>query len=157
TVVYQTEIIEKPRWWQIFARPQTKIVSRTRNIQPGVAVAEARREHAILNKIFEIKISLFNRLDRLCLNLDRLRQSLDHPRAIECQSIFNIDLVDDELAEKFYSSADEYQHRESHIEQFVHSPEFIRFMSELTTYPDGAPELYLLDYCRRCFQFVEGF
>jgi len=156
TVVYQTQFIEKPRWWQVFATPKTKIVDCTRSVEPGVALTEARREHANLHHILEIMIALFNRLDKICLNLDRLKQSLDKPGRIEFQSIFNVDLVNDDLAQKFYSSS-EYQQKASHIEQFDHSPEFISFRSELSCYPDGTPDRHLFDYCKRCVQFVEGF
>lgn len=156
TVVYQTEFIERPRWWQVFATPQTKIVEGTRSVKPGVALTEAHREHAMLNRILEIMIALFNRLDKICLNLDRLQHSLNKPDRVEFQSIFNVDLINDDLAREFYSSS-EYQEKDSHIEQFVHSPEFISFRSELSRYPDGTPERYLFDYCKRCVQFVEGF
>ena len=155
TVVYKEEIVEQPRWWQLFRKPQTRTINRTQSLDPGMVLAEARREHSILTRILEIKIALYNRLDGLCLNLDRLKQSLERPTLIESQSIFNVDLVNDNLAQQYYSSA-EYQDKDAHITQFIYSPEFNRFRTELSSYPAGVPEVYLFHYCKRCFQFIES-
>ena len=157
TITYEEEVYEEARWWQVFNRKrQPTIVTRARTVPPAETLREAFQEYSVMSKVLDIHSALFARLDMACVNIDIMKESLAPPPRVKSHSIFDLDLVDDDLIEKFYRS-EEYNNREEDINEFVHSEEFTKFKNELFSYPGGTPGRRLFDYCERCFHFVSGY
>jgi hypothetical protein len=159
TITYQEEAYEKAKWWQFFGGGKRRpiVVMRTQTVQPIEVLRDALREYSVMSKVLDIHSALFARLDMACINLDLMKESLTPPPPqANSHSIFDLDLVDEELIEKFYRSA-EYNNRDEDIKEFVRSDEFKKFKGELFSYPEGAPGRYLFDYCERRFHFITAY
>ncbi len=147
---------EEPRnWWQIltFRKPKQVERIRFRSVAASTAAESKLIEHSQLTRNLELHCALFTRLEAALINLGLFKE---RSLALSDQlslSVFAHELVDDELASRFYHSP-EYARRDSDISGFVSAPEFKSFMNELFLYPGGDPVRYLNQYCRRCFDFV---
>src|SRR6185312_7088899 len=158
TETYQEEIPQQAKWWQFGAKPKPPIfVQHSRVVDTGKALNGLIREYSLLSAVLDIHVALFARLDMASINLELMsKHQPTRESNAECQSIFDLDLVDDDLIENFYRFS--YQARgDESLREFLESDQFRLFKNELFSYPEGQPLRHLLAYCSSCFQFIANY
>lgn len=109
-----------------------------------------KAEYAEKNKRQNIHVALFTHLDLGWANIDSLRSSVAAPVLRRERTVFDIDIIDDGLARKFYD--EEYKTRDADITAFtdeghlteIHQSVFSMFSFKLTH--------FVRKYCYGCFE-----
>lgn len=149
---------ERRNWWQILTFRKPKLVTRQRfrSVAASKAAKDKLIEYSRLTENLELHCALFTRLEAALVNLDLFKKPRLPVVDPSLSNLFAHDLVDDELAKRFYQSP-QYTKRDTDIGGFVSAPEFKRFMNELFSYPGGDPVRHLNEYCVNCFGFVHDY
>jgi hypothetical protein len=106
-------------------------------------------------KVQNIHLALFTYLDLAHANVEDLR-SRTFERDIErtC-SIFDLDLIDEELARNFYES--QYETRDTDIASFVRGSHLQEIHQIMFSFFGTKIFDYLREYCNRCFEKIRGY
>ncbi|HEX8560409.1 MAG TPA: hypothetical protein VF668_20105 [Pyrinomonadaceae bacterium] len=137
----------KRRWVQYLpAAPASPLAEELRRL---------KAEHDEKRKRQNIHVALLTRLDLAHANLECLRRSAAAPELRRERSIFDVDIIDAELARKFYD--DRYQSRDTDVASFMsgsHLDEVYRAAFSLlgVKLTDSVSR-----YCDRCFERVASF
>jgi hypothetical protein len=105
-------------------------------------------------KLQNIHVALFSYLDLAYANLEDLHRRIIAPDTKSTCSIFDVDLIDNELAKKFY---DQYGNRDAHITAFGKGPYFQEVHQSMFSFFNVKLFDYLRQYCNNCFEDVRGY
>jgi hypothetical protein len=114
-----------------------------------------KAEYAEKNKLQNIHVELFTRLDLAHANLEGLRRRIAGPELRRERSIFDVDIIDAELARKFYD--DRYKTKDDDIAAFTSGKQLDNVYQ--ATFSMLAVKLTetMSHYCKGRFEGVGGF
>jgi hypothetical protein len=106
-------------------------------------------------KVQNIHLALFTYLDLAHANVEDLRERTFEQDIESTRSIFDLDLIDEELARNFYET--QYETRGTDIASFVTGSHLQDIHQVMFSFFSTKIFDYLKEYCTRCFEKIRGY
>lgn len=112
-------------------------------------------EYAEKNKLQNIHVELFTRLDLAYANLESLRRSVVEPELRRERSIFDVDIIDAELARKFYD--EHYDAKEDDVAGFTRGDRSDKLYDDAFSMLGVKLTESMSRYCNDCFDRIGSY
>lgn len=122
-------------------------------LEERLRLLEAR--YAEKNKLQNIHVELFTRLDLAYANLESLRRSVVEPELRRERGIFDVDIIDEELARKFYD--EHYKAKDADIAGFTSSDRSDKLHDDAFSMLGVKLTESISRYCNDCFDRIGSY